>query len=76
MPAPGVYGLPGGYVGVGVAGAGAGLPAARPTLGTPDAPAMGLWVVNRTWGTVTWVEKTEVVKEVEMVWPAEGPPAG
>ena len=55
------------------AGAGAGLPAARPTFGTPVEPAMGLSVVNLTWGTVTAVESTEVVLEKGMVLPADGP---
>jgi len=57
---------------VGVAAAGAGLPAARPTLGAAE-PLTGELVVNLTWGTVTWVESTEVVDELGMGEPEELP---
>jgi len=57
---------------VGVADAGAGLPAARPTLGAAE-PLTGELVVNLTWGTVTWVERTEVVDELGMREPDELP---
>ena len=48
---------------VGIAWTGAGLPAARFTSGAPVAPASTVCVVNWTWGTVTFVERVEVVKE-------------
>ena len=57
---------------VGVADAGAGLPATRPTLGAAE-PLTGELVVNFTWGTVTWVERTEVVDELGMGEPDELP---
>ena len=57
---------------VGVAAAGAGLPAARPMLGAAE-PLIGEFVVNLTCGTVTWVESTEVVDELGMGEPDEIP---
>ena len=57
---------------MGVAATGAGLPAARPTLGAAE-PLTGELVVNLTWGTVTWVERTEVVDELGMGDPEELP---
>lgn len=45
---------------VGTAGAGAGVPAMRPTL-------PGCAVVNATWGTVTWVLRTDVVVHPEFM---------
>lgn len=45
---------------VGTAGAGAGLPAMRPTL-------PGCAVIKATWGTVTWVLSTEVVVQPEFM---------
>ena len=50
-------------VAVGMAGTGAGLPAARTTLGDPVAPSAGFWVANLTCGTVTSVDKSEVVND-------------
>ena len=61
-----------GLLEVGVAATGAGLPAARPTLGAAE-PLAGELVVNLTWGTVTWVERTEVVDELGMGEPEELP---
>ena len=58
---------------VGVAAAGAGLPAARPTLGAAEPLTGELLVVNTTWGTVTCVERTEVVDELGMAEPEELP---
>ena len=55
-----------------MAATGAGLPAARPTLGAAE-PLTGELVVNLTWGTVTWVERTEVVDELGMGDPEELP---
>lgn len=52
---------------------GTGLPAARPTSGRPVAPAGRVSVVNLTWGTVTCVEMTDMMKEEEMGWPVEEP---
>jgi hypothetical protein len=63
----------GGDVGVGTAGAGAGLPAARTMRGDPVAPWLGDWVVNWTCGTVTSVERTETVDDEGIGWPAEIP---
>lgn len=64
---------PGGAMAVGTAGAGAGLPAASTTLGDSVAPPVGFWVVNCTWGTVTSVERSEMVDDDGIGWPAETP---
>lgn len=46
-----------------VADTGAGLPAARITLGDPVAPPADSWVANLTCGTVTLVERSESVDD-------------
>lgn len=58
---------------VGFAGTEAGAPATRPTSGLPVTPGGRESVVNFTWGTVTTVEMTDVIKEEGIAWPTEGP---
>ena len=58
---------------VGYAGTEAGTPPTRPTSGLPVTPGGRVSVVNFTWGTVTLVEMTDVVKEEGIAWPTEGP---
>lgn len=58
---------------VGYAEAEAGTPATRPTSGLPVTPGGRVSVVNFTWGTVTSVDMTDVVKEEGIAWPTEGP---
>lgn len=58
---------------MGMAGAGAGLPAARTMLGDPVAPSAGFSVANLTCGTVTLVERSDVMDDAGIGWPAEIP---
>lgn len=58
---------------VGFAGTEAGTPPTRPTSGLPVTPGGRVSVVNLTWGTVTSVEMTDMVKEEGIAWPTEGP---
>lgn len=51
---------------VGIAWTGAGPPAARSTSGGPVAPASTAFIVNLTCGTVTRVERIEIVEEYGM----------
>ena len=72
-PAAGLVAATGLLDEVGVAAAGAGIPAARPTLGAADPLIGELLVVNCTCGTVTCVETTDVVDELGIVAPTELP---
>ena len=58
---------------VGFAETEAGAPPTSPTSGLPVTPGGRASVVNFTWGTMTSVEMTDVVKEEGIAWPAEGP---
>lgn len=58
---------------VGFAETEAGTPPTSPTSGLPVTPGGRVSVVNFTWGTVTSVEITDVVKEEGIAWPTEGP---
>lgn len=46
-----------------MADTGAGLPATRTMLGDPVAPLAGFWVAKLTCGTVTSVERSEIVDD-------------